>query len=117
MVTLVLDIVFRNKRSYLSYSITPLGQLILPDWLMTYLIICISYFGLLTTMGRKGKELCLAEKQSILSLRKASLTLQEISDIGRPLSTVHTFLKRRGTTKDVENKQKSGLPKKCSAQD
>lgn len=69
-------------------------------------------------MGRKGKELCLEEKQSILSLIKASLTLQEISDIiGRPLSTVHTFLKRRGTTKDVENKQKSGRPKKCSAQD
>lgn len=69
-------------------------------------------------MGRKGKELCLEEKQSILSLRKASLTLQEISDIiGRPLSTVHTFLKRHGTTKDVENKPRSGRPKKCSAQD
>lgn len=67
-------------------------------------------------MGRK--ELCLEEKQSILSLKKASLTLQEISDIiGRPLSTVHTFLKRHGTAKDVENKLRSGRPKKCNPHD
>lgn len=46
------------------------------------------------------------------------MILQEISDIiGRPLSTVHMFLKRHGTTEDVENKPRSSRPKKRSARD
>lgn len=33
------------------------------------------------------------------------------------ISTVHTFLKHQGTTEDVENKPRSGWPKKWSPQD
>lgn len=62
-------------------------------------------------MGRKGRELILDEKKSIVSLYESGLKSAKVAEILHLTpSTISRFLKRFRNRGSVENKHRSGRP-------
>ena len=63
-------------------------------------------------MGKHGKELTIADKQTIISMIEVGMRARKVAEIlDRSESTVSRFLKRYQETGNIENKHRSGRPK------
>ena len=69
-------------------------------------------------MGRKGKELSSEEKRVVLNIFENEHSITEISKLlGRPHSTVSTFIRRYSLRGELENRRRSGRPRKVTPRD
>ena len=63
-------------------------------------------------MGKHGKELTIADKQTIISMIEGGMRARKVAEIlDRSESTVSRFLKRHQETGNMENKHRTGRPK------
>ena len=63
-------------------------------------------------MGKHGKELTIADKQTIISMIEGGMRARKVAEIlDRSESTVSRFLKRHQETGNIENKHKLRRPK------
>jgi transposase len=63
-------------------------------------------------MGKHGKELTIADKQTIISMIEGGMRARKVAEIlDRSESTVSRFLKRHQETGNIENKHRTGRPK------
>lgn len=68
-------------------------------------------------MGRKGKEVS-NDVKNIINHFKRGLTESAIAEmVDRPRTTIHYIIKKFKTGKPVENKHRSGRPRKFSESD
>ena len=66
-----------------------------------------------TLMGRKGKELSPKEKRVVINIFECGTSITEIGRLlKRPHSTVSTFIRRYLLRGELENRRRSGRPKK-----
>ena len=66
-------------------------------------------------MGCKSTETTKSERALIIKLHNQCNLLSEIAKvINRPRSTVHSIIDRFGTTKSLQNKPRSGRPRKVT---
>ena len=66
-------------------------------------------------MSPKIKEISLAKREQIIYLRNSGKTFREISsELNVSLCAIYNILKKKNQTGVVDNKQRSGRPKKLT---